>query len=40
MYINEMEYYSATKQNKNVPFAATWEGIMLSEINQTEEEKY
>ena len=40
MYINEMEYYSVTKQNKNFPFAATWESIMLSEINQTEEEKY
>jgi len=33
-----MEYYSAIKKNKNLPFAATWidvEGIMPSEINQT-----
>ena len=35
-----MEYYSATKQNKFFPFAAIWEGIMLSEINQTEKEKH
>ena len=37
-----MEYYSAIKTNEILPFAATWltlEGIMLSEINQTEKEK-
>ena len=37
-----MEYYSAIKKNKILPFAATWmdlEGIMLSEISQTEKEK-
>ena len=31
------------KKNENLPFAATWmdlEGIMLSEISQTEKDKY
>ena len=35
-----MEYYSAMK---SIPFAATWielEIIMLSEVNQEEEDKY
>ena len=43
IYIDTMEYYSATKKNEILPFAATWmdvEGIMLSEINQTEKDKY
>ena len=34
-----MEYYSAIKKYKSLPFVATWmdlEGIMLSEISQTE----
>ena len=34
-----MEYYTAIKKNKILPFAATWmdwEGIMVSEISQTE----
>ena len=38
-----MEYYSAIKKNKILPFAATWmdlEGIMVSEIIWTEGEKY
>ena len=38
-----MEYYSAVKKNKFLPFATTWidlEGIMLSEISQTEKDKY
>ena len=38
-YIYTMEYYSAIKRNEIMPFAATWmdlEGIMLSEISQTE----
>ena len=38
-----MEYYSAIKKNRILPFAATWldlEGIMLSEITQTEKDKY
>ena len=42
-YIYKMEYYSAIKQNEIMPFAATWmelEIIMLSEISQTEKDKY
>ena len=38
-----MEYYSAIKKNKILPSATTWidlEGIMLSEISQTEKGKY
>ena len=38
-----MEYYSAMKKKKTLPFAATWmhlEGIMPSEISQTEKDKY
>ena len=37
-----MEYYSAIK-NEIMPFAATWmdlEMIILSEVNQTEKDKY
>ena len=35
-YIYTMDYYSAIKNNENLPFAATQkdlEGIMLSEIS-------
>ena len=42
-YIYTMEYYSAIKKNEILTFAATWmdlEGIMLSEINQMEKDKY
>ena len=42
-YIYTMEYYSAIKKNEYLPFAATWmdlEGIMLSELSQTEKDKY
>ena len=38
-----MEYYSAIQKIKILPFAATWldlENIMLSEISQTEKNKY
>ena len=38
-----MEYYSAIEKNEILPFAAIWrdlEGIMLSEISQTEKDKY
>ena len=38
-----MEYYSAIKKNEIVSFAATWMDIdivILSEVSQTEKEKY
>ena len=38
-----MGYYSAIKKNEIMPFAATGmdlESIILSEVNQTEKEKY
>ena len=38
-----MEYYSAIMKNEILPHATTWmdlEGIMLSEIIQTEKDKY
>ena len=37
------EYYSAIRKNEILPFAAMWmdlENIMLSEISQTEKDKY
>ena len=42
-YIHTMEYDSAMKKNEIMPFAATWmdlEMIILSEVSQTEEDKY
>ena len=42
-YLYTMEYYSAIKKNKIMPFAATWidlEIIILSEVSQTEKDKY
>ena len=38
-----MEYYSAIKKDKIMPFAATWmdvEMVILSEVSHTEKEKY
>ena len=36
-----MEYYSTIKKNEILPFAATQvEGITVSEISQTEKDKY
>ena len=38
-----IEYYSAIKKNEILPFVTMWmdlEGIMLSEISQTEKDKY
>ena len=42
-HTHTLEYYSAIKENEILPSAATWmdlEGIMLSEISQTEKDKY
>ena len=41
-YIYTMKYYSAIKKKEILPFPTTWmelEGIMLSEISQSEEDK-
>ena len=38
-----MEYYSAIKKNKIMPFAATWmelETLLLSEVSQKVKDKY
>ena len=42
-YIYRVKYCSAIKKNEIMPFAAMWmdlEGVMLSEISQTEKDKY
>ena len=42
-YIYTMEYYSAIKKNKIMPFAAAWmepETLILSEVSQKEKDKY
>ena len=39
-YIDTMEYYSAIKKNKIMPFAATWmelETLILSEVRKRNE---
>ena len=41
--IYTMEYYSAIKKNKIMPFASTWmelETLILSEVNQKEKDRY
>ena len=43
LYTYTMEYYSAIKKNKIMPFAATWmelETLILSEVSQKEKDKY
>ena len=43
VYIHTMEYYSAIKKNKIMPFAATWmelEILILSEVSQKRKDKY
>ena len=42
-YIYTMEYYSAIKKHKIMPFAATWmdlEIMILNEVSQKEKDKY
>ena len=42
-YIYTMEYYSAIKRNKIVPFAEMWmdlETVIQSEVSQKEKNKY
>ncbi|KAF0877179.1 LORF2 protein, partial [Crocuta crocuta] len=42
-FIHTTESYSTIKKNEILPFATTWmelEGIMLSEISQSEKDKY
>ena len=41
--LKKMEYYPAIKKNEMIPFAATCMDlaiVMLSEVSQTEKEKY
>ena len=43
VHVYTVVYYSATKKNEILPFATTrvdLEGIMLSEMSQTEKDKY
>ena len=42
-FIYTMEYYTAVKKNKIMPFSATWmelETLILSEVSQKEKDKY
>ena len=42
-YIYTIEYYSAIKKNKIIPFTATWtelETLILSEVSKKEKDKY
>ena len=42
-YIYIVEYYLTIKMNEIIPFVATWmklEIVILSEVNQIEEDKY
>ena len=42
-FMYTMEYYSAIRNDEYPPFASTWmelEGIMLSEISQSEKDKH
>ena len=42
-HTHTVEYYSAIKRNKIVPFAETWmdlETVIQSEVNQKEKNKY
>ena len=42
-YIYTMEYYSATKKNNIMPFAATWmelKNLILSEMSQKDKDNH
>ena len=42
-YVYTMEYYLAIKKKEIIPFATAWmdiDGIMLTEVSQSEKEKY
>ena len=42
-YMYTAEYYPAIKKNKTMPFAATWmdwKTVILSEVSQTQKDKY
>ena len=41
-YIHIVEYYTVIKKNEIMPFAATgsYKSVILSEVSQTEKEKY
>ena len=42
-FMYTMEYYSAIRNDKYPPFASTWmelEGIMLSEVSQSEKDRH
>ena len=43
VHIHTMEYYSAIKRMKTVPFAATWmalESVILCEVSHTQKYRY
>ena len=42
-YLHTMEYYSPLREKEILPFVMSWvnlEDIMLSDINQTQKDKY
>ena len=42
-FIYKIEYYLVMRKNEIMPFAATWmelEGFMVSEISQSEKDRY
>ena len=39
-YIYTLEYYPAMKNNKIMPFAATWRDLEIITLSQTEKNKY
>ena len=43
VYLYTVGYYSATKKDEILPLATTWtdlEGVLLSEVSQTENDTY